>query len=113
MPFGDFRSVFMPYCLRKQADGRYAVLNREYKPVGFFTRQFIDYSQHPVTVRLKGLTPLKASKLSHDGSDSVDDIFLYNDASVPTQGQAEMASYLEKLALLAKLRIDEEAPSAS
>ena len=37
MPLGDFRSVFMPYCLRKQKDGRYVVLNREYKPVGFFT----------------------------------------------------------------------------
>lgn len=34
---GDFLSFFMPYCLKKHPDGRYAVLNRKYKPVGMVT----------------------------------------------------------------------------
>jgi hypothetical protein len=35
MSHSDFRAMFFPYCLQKQKDGRYVVLNREYKPVGF------------------------------------------------------------------------------
>jgi len=79
MSLGDFRSVFLPYCIRKQPDGRYAVLNRAYKPVGFFTRDIVMYEDHPVLVTIKGLTKAKAAKVSYAGSDNVDEIFLYND----------------------------------
>lgn len=105
MSLGDFRSVFFPYCLKKQKDGRYAVLNREYKPVGFFTREFITYADHPVLVKLKGLTPIKAAKLSWKGEKQTDEIFLYNDGCVPTHSKANMRAYLEKLELLAKLSV--------
>jgi len=37
MARGNFISVYMPYCLEMLGDGRYTVLNREYKPVGFFS----------------------------------------------------------------------------
>ena len=106
MPLGDFRSVFFPYCLKKQEDGRYAVLNREYKPVGFFTREHITYADYPVLVKLKGLTPAKAAKLSWKGEKQVDEIFLYNDGCVPTHSKEKMRAYLEKLELLAKLSVE-------
>jgi hypothetical protein len=41
MPLGDFRSIYLPYCLDKQADGSWLVLNREYKPVGFNTKSHV------------------------------------------------------------------------
>lgn len=104
MALGDFRAVFLPYCLSRQKDGRYAVLNREYKPVGFFTRDWVTYEKHPVLVKLK-ITKALANKVSVTGKDGVDNVFLYNDATNPLRGKANMDAYLAKLALLAKLRV--------
>ena len=105
MALGDFRAVFLPYCLQKQEDGRYAVLNREYKPVGFFTREWIKYEEHPVLVKFKGLTKAKAAKLSDKGEANLDQIFLYNDATNPVRSKANMRSYLAKLEILAGLSV--------
>lgn len=108
MSLSDFRSVFMPYCLRKQPDGRYVVLNREYKPVGFFTRDFVKYEEHPVAVHLAGIKATTAAKLSWSGDANPDEIFLYNDGCVPTDSAENMKKYLAKLQILAKLSIKEQ-----
>jgi hypothetical protein len=105
MPLGDFRSIYMPYCLQKQEDGSYAVLNREYKPVGFNTDDFIKYEEHPVTTSFKGIGPGVAKKLSYKGSDSTDIIYLYNDGCVPVHSTSNMNAYLKRLAILAKLSV--------
>ena len=105
MPLGDFRSVFLPYIIEKQPDGRYAVLNREYKPVGFYTRDFVTYADHPVLVNFKGLTAAKAAKISYKGDPDTSHIVLYNDGCVPTQSKANMQAYLARLELLAKLAV--------
>lgn len=105
MALGDFRAVFLPYCLQKQEDGRYAVLNREYKPVGFYTSDWVKYEEHPVLVKLKGLTKAKAVKLSDKGDADLDCIYLYNDATNPVRNKVNMRAYLTKLEMLAKLSI--------
>lgn len=105
MSLDDFRSIYMPYCLKKQEDGSYAVLNREYKPVGFNTNDFTNYSDYPVTTKLKGISKAIAKKLSHEGSENTDVIYLYNDGCVPVHSKANMDSYLKKLAILAKLKV--------
>lgn len=105
MALQDFRAVFMPYCLQKQPDCRYAVLNREYKPVGFYTTDWIDYAKHPVLVRLKGLTKAKAAKLSVDVEVNVDLLYLYDDETNPVKNSANMRAYLEKLEMLASLGV--------
>ena len=105
MALGDFRAVFFPYCLQKQVDGRYAVLNREYKPVGFFTRDWVKYEEHPVLVKLKGLTETKAAKLSYKDEANLDTIYLYTDATNPVRSKANMRTYLAKLEILAGLSI--------
>jgi hypothetical protein len=38
IPLGDVRSVHLAYCIKKQDDGTYVVLNREYKPLGLKTK---------------------------------------------------------------------------
>ena len=48
----------MPYCLEKQDNGSYAVLNREYKSVGFNTSDYIKYEEYPVTTKSKVSVPL-------------------------------------------------------
>lgn len=105
MPLNDFRSVFMPYCLKKQTDGRYAVLNREYKPVGFYTREEIIYESFPVLVKFKRLTTTQAKKISFNGDPNTSKIFLYNDSCVPTHSASHMKAYLGRLENLARLRI--------
>jgi hypothetical protein len=112
MSLKDFRSVHLPYCLTRQSDGRYVVLNREYKPLGFQTEEFVKYEDYPIAVKIKGLTPLKASKLSCKGSSDIDNIFLYNDGCIPTRSPAFMKTYLDRLAILAKLNFEWGRPSA-
>ena len=105
MALGDFRSIYMPYCLDLQEDGAYAVLNREYKPIGFNTREFITYSDYPVTTTFKGIGPSTAKKLSYNGSEDLSRIYLYDDARVPNASSANMAAYLKKLEILAMLKV--------
>jgi hypothetical protein len=62
MSFEDFRAVFLPYCLQKQSDGRYAILNRRYKPVGLTLKEFVKYEDYPVCVELKGLGASNSSE---------------------------------------------------
>lgn len=106
MMLNDFRAVFFPYCLDKQPDGRYVVLNRKYKPIGFKTREHLKYEDYPVCVELKGIGSATAAKLSYKGASNTDRIYLYNDGCVPTESAEHMRSYLERLKILAKLKVD-------
>jgi hypothetical protein len=106
MSFYDFRSMFFPYCLKKQDDGTYVVLNREYKPVGFIPQGSVNYGDYPVCVEIKGIRAATARKLSHNDSDDTDEIYLYNDGCNPIKDKEYMAAYLKKLELLAKKRIE-------
>lgn len=107
----DFRFLFFPYCLQRKEDGRYAVLNRDYKPVGNVAQnfeKFPDPDDYPFLVNLKGLNKAKAAKLSYEGNADTDCIYLYNDGCNPTSSKDNMKSYLEKLEILAKLRVEFE-----
>lgn len=101
----DFRAVFMPYCLKKQADGRYAVLNRNHKPVGFFTGDFVKYEAHPVVVRINEIDPSMAASVSWNGSEDTGEIFLYSDGCLPASSAENMQAYLARLEKLAPLKI--------
>ena len=102
----DFRAVYFPYCIEKQADGTWVVLNRQYKPVGFNTSDFISYEEFPVSAKLKGIGPGVMKKLSYSGEVQGDRVYLYNDGCVPTHSTPNMNSYLKKLAILAKLSLE-------
>lgn len=104
----DFRSVYFPYCIEKQSDGTWVVLNREYKPVGFNTSDYVRYEEYPVSSKLSGIGPGVCRKLSYSGEVAGDRVYLYNDGCVPTNSKANMDAYLKKLALLAKLSLTRE-----
>ncbi|MEH2331482.1 hypothetical protein [Nostoc sp.] len=106
MALNDFRAVFLPYCIEKQPDGRYVVLNREYKPVGFKTKEHIKYEEYPICIELKGIGLATAAKLSYKGDSNTDKIYLYNDGCVPTESAEHMKNYLKRLEILAKLKVD-------
>jgi hypothetical protein len=101
-----FRTTYLPYCLQRQPDGSYAVLNRDYKPVGFITDAWVEYSGFPVLCRIRKLRPRVAAQLSIHGAENLDRIYLYDDGSVPTLSADHMQNYLARLARLAELEVE-------
>lgn len=101
----ELRMVFLPYCLDRQDDGRYAVLNRRYKPVGLTLKSHVNYRDYPCLVTLKGLDAAAAAKLSVRGDAALNRIYLYDDGCIPTSSAAHWDSYAAKMALLAKMKI--------
>ncbi len=101
----DFRTIYFPYCLQQQKDNKFVVLNRKYKPLGFFTSEFLNNEEFPVLVEFHGLTEKIVMELAVDGSTNKENIYLYNDECVPTNDKKSMEKYLKKLELLSKLKI--------
>ena len=97
-------AVYFPYCIEKQEDGSWVLLNRNYKPVGFNTNDQIEYEEHPVSMKLKGMGSATLKKLSYKDEEPGDRVFLYDDGCVPTSNAQAMSSYLKKLEILLKLR---------
>jgi len=102
----DFRAIYFPYVLKRQTDGRHAVLNRNQKPVGFATDEYIRFEDFPVTVRFKNLTPAKAARISCYGFADPDDIQLYDDGCHPFSSTRDMNDYLRRYAMLLELKIE-------
>lgn len=102
MPLNNFRQIHMPYCLKKQDDGCYVVLNREYKPLGFDTDEYLKYEDYPILVKYK-ITKAKIKQLSVHPEDNSEDFYLYNDGCLPEHNKKNMDAYLEKLRILTKL----------
>jgi hypothetical protein len=100
----ELRQRAFPYCIQRLADGRYILLNRRYKPLGWPGATWVDYEAHPSAVKIR-VTTATARKLSYQGSTDTDAIYLYNDGCVPTRSAAHMRAYLARLAVLMKLRL--------
>lgn len=101
---GELRHTHFPYCLQQQEDGRWVVLNRNYKPIGFVSTDYIRYEEYPVGATLKKLSAKTMLALSHDPSFNEGRIYLYDDSCIPTRSAANMRAYLEKLVILMKLK---------
>ena len=76
MPLKDFRSVYLPYCIKKQEDGSFIVLNRNYKPLGFNSLDNVIYEDYPISSKIKGLTTVSIKKLAWNGVMKNNFIFL-------------------------------------
>lgn len=107
----DFRAVCMPYCIEKQEDGSYLVLNREYKPLSFntYSNEFLKQDL-PIYLKITGLSPQIVEKIIKIGSgatvqESGKRIFLYNDSNNPVE-KKNMKDYFERLSLLLPLLIE-------
>ena len=92
-----------PYCLKLRQDGRYVVLNRNLKPLGFTSSDWVDNNAYPIAVNLSGLTPKAIGKLSQVPGTEPAFIYLYDDTCTPTKSAPHMRAYLNKLAVLAML----------
>jgi hypothetical protein len=97
----DARQVFLPYCIQQVEDGRYVVLNRNYKPLGFRSRERVDYNDYAVPLRI---TAKQAAKMSWRGDSGTTMIFFYNDGCIP-DSPARLRAYLERYAVFARLKL--------
>jgi len=101
-----FMVLCFPALLKRQADGRYLILNRDRKPLGTATWFDCGFYQalEAVPVGLPEMTPRLAERLSCFGSNSLDEIFLYISTCNPLRTAANMDAYLKRLRLLARLK---------
>ena len=100
----DVRAIYFPYCIQKEKDGSWVILNRNYKPVGMNTGDFVEYKKHPVSARPRSLTAATLKKLSYKG-ESESRVYLYNDGTNPLTSKENMDAYLKKLAILMKVKL--------
>jgi hypothetical protein len=86
----------------------YVMLNREYKPIGYSSMTWVRYEDHPEIAVKLNITPTKAGKISWNGDQNTDDIYLYNDGCLPDSSSANWEAYSKRLKLLADLEKVEE-----
>jgi hypothetical protein len=101
----NYLSIYMPRCIKRENDGTYVVLNREFKPIGFKTSEFITYEEYPVCVKFKKMDPRTAKKLSVHEEYDPDCIYLYSEMRDLLDNEENMKKYLEKLAILSKWKV--------
>ena len=102
------RQIALIYSVQKQSDGSYVFLNRERKPLGFSSMDLVKYEDYPqIAVKLK-ISPALAGKLSWNGDQNTDIIYLYNDDCLPDSGDKNWATYCRRLEILMKLKRIEE-----
>ena len=95
----------MPYCLQKQKNGKYVVLNRKYKPVGFCTNEHLNFEKYPICFKMRGINSKTAASLSVTGDDNTNNIYLYSDKTIPTKNKENMRRYFDRLQKLLKYKL--------
>lgn len=106
MPFSIGRSL-LPMRLERLDDGRYIALNRNYKPVGTFSRDRVDYESHPGAFRFRReLTAQDARLMSFDANDDLKAIVLYDEGTNPHATAENWLDYSRRLDYLMNLSVD-------
>ncbi|WP_291728203.1 hypothetical protein [Bernardetia sp.] len=106
MALFDFRAVCMPYCIKRLENGKYHVLNREYKPLSFCTISN-DYLEKKLPIELDlEITGKIMSQLAAKGAVFQNDmIFLYGDGTNPVK-EKNRVQYYELLDILMTIRVN-------
>lgn len=111
MALGDFFRINMPYGMKKNDKNEWFVFNREYKPLGWNTREHIREEDYPVFNQYETLTEAKILKLAWSDTEGVkrnDEgeicmFWLYNDATNPKDKPKYWNDYFEKIKILSQL----------
>lgn len=116
----DFFRINLPYCIQRTKEGEWYALNREYKPLGFYTNMHIteeDLLKLPIGCEYNGITEKFLEDLAGNGNYTRDDngridrVWLYDDASNPADSSFNShhwIEYLEKLKKLSKKQVKKD-----
>lgn len=109
MPIGKLAHTHLPYCLQQTKDGKWLVLNRNYKPLGTVSKEFVDYDSHPDRLAIHPRTIGAIRRLACNEIEGTPDdpgiLFFYDDGSMPTESARNWASYSTILSLLANAKV--------
>jgi hypothetical protein len=112
MALGDFFRINMPYGIKINGDGEWFAFNREYKPLGWNTDDFIKEEVYPVYTKYKGVTDKKLVSLAYgtegvhfDENGKINKILFYNDGINPQSYPKYWSLYFDKIKALSKFKI--------
>lgn len=109
MPLGRVAHTHFPYCIQKTKDGKWLILNRNYKPLGSTGKEWVDYDNHPDRMPINSRAIAELRKLAvYDIPDKPDDpgvFFFYKDGSMPTASDSDWQRYSKILQLLAGAKL--------
>ena len=92
----------LPYCIMHIDNDRYIILNRNYKPLGQTSFDYVDYKKHPSVIHIK-ITEKQAKKLSYDGLIKSDCIYFYDNSDTVLRNPQAFNDYVARLKLLATM----------
>ena len=112
MSLTNFLMINLPYGMQRQGNNSWFVFNREYKPLGYNTGEHVTYETIPIATEYKQLGPKTLLKLRGPGTDidygadgEIERIWFYDDGTVPTSHNRYWQSYMDRLQLLARLKV--------
>lgn len=109
----DLRRALLPYCVKRLEDGSYLLLNRDYKPLGVFSADWVVYEEHPSRFRfVDPLTPEDIRALCVYNGKEVDGLYLC-DGGAPMGSAATWKAYSDRMRHLAGLKIEPAQPVKS
>ena len=91
-----------PYCIKQLGTDRYIILNRNYKPLGQTSFDYIDYRKHPSIVHMK-ITEKQAAKLSYNSTSELKCIYLFDNTDTLLKNPQAFNNYTARLKLLATM----------
>ena len=93
--------IELPYCLQRLDDGRYILLNRDYKPIGIETKEWVRYEDYPSAHYFGNIVEDLAIALSSDPkSPNIYLIHLYGVKTNPARSVKNLEDYIRRLKLL-------------
>jgi hypothetical protein len=110
MALKDFFRINLPYGLKRNDKDEWFAFNREYKPLGWNTTDFINEFEYPVYTLYKGLTDKLIIKMFPDShyhrndNGIIDRIFFYDDSTNPQSNPKYWKDYFEIIKELSKLK---------
>jgi len=116
-----FYRIYYPYCIKMISERKIVVLNRNYKPLGYTSRLYVDYNDYAVPIKMtktliekisvhfqeyKECLPILTKRRdrllkSHNDYLARGFVFLYDDCTNPAKSKKHMDVYLKKLGFLA------------
>jgi hypothetical protein len=90
---------FWPYCLQRRDDGKYVLLNRFYKPVGYIEEDgSAEYETWPIAFELE-ISPEQVAAMSHNGEANTMRIYFYAGSCAPWVSAKYRKAYFRRLAM--------------